>query len=107
MIFKRDLAANGVTQLEAIFGSSFLPSAQQQAAYSCPWEKMQGAPHLLAGATLEQNFASQFSPLPNQGLWKDSVTGLWMYLRPAGSQMSYGAPTAKAEDVVSSEGEAP
>lgn len=27
--------------------------------------------------------------------------------RPVGSQMSYGAPTAKAEDVVSSEGEAP
>lgn len=74
MIFKRDLAANGVTQLEAIFSSIISTFCPAPSCSPLPLREDGGCP---AGARLEQNFSGQFSLLPKQGfLWKDSFTGL-------------------------------
>lgn len=88
MIFKRDLAANGVTQLEAMFSSIISTFCPAPSCSPLPLREDGGCP---PGSRLEQNFSSQFSLLPKQGfLWKDSFTGLWMYIRPVGSQCYMG-----------------
>lgn len=63
MIFKRDLAANGVTQLEAMFNSIISTSVQLQAAHPYPGEKMEGA---LRDLGWNRTFQANFLFCPNK-----------------------------------------
>lgn len=64
MIFKRDLAANGVTQLEAIFSSIISTFSPAPSCSPLPLREDRGCP---AGARLEQNFfQANFLFCPNK-----------------------------------------